>query len=78
MLALHWQKTVRITYLLAGLIKPFNYLKKILLAFSMLTISKARYKHSELFDKMNVFFVERINLFRIKFISLMIAALCKV
>lgn len=44
----------------------------------MMTNPKAYYKHSDLFDKLNVFFGESMNLTRIKFISLMILALCKV
>lgn len=44
----------------------------------MMTNPKAHYKHSELFDKLNVFLGESMNLARIKFISLMILALCKV
>ena len=44
----------------------------------MMTNPKAPYKNSELFDKLNVFFGESMNLARIKFISLMILALCKV
>lgn len=44
----------------------------------MMTNPKAHYKHSDLFDKLNVFFGESMNLARIKFISLMILALCKV
>mgnify|MGYP000355701003 CR=1 FL=1 len=46
--------------------------------FSMMTNPKAPYKNSELFDKLNGFFGESMNLARIKFISLMILALCKV
>lgn len=42
----------------------------------MMTNPKAHYKHSDLFDKLNVFFGESMNLARIKFISLMILALC--
>ena len=44
----------------------------------MMTNPKASYKHSDLLDKLNVFFGESMNLARIKFISLMILALCKV
>ena len=44
----------------------------------MMTNPKAPYKNSELFDKLNVFFGASMNLARIKFISLMILALCKV
>lgn len=44
----------------------------------MMTNPKAHYKHSDLFDKLNVFFGKSMNLARIKFISLMILALCKV
>ena len=44
----------------------------------MMTNPKVHYKHSDLFDKLNVIFGESMNLARIKFISLMILALCKV
>lgn len=37
-----------------------------------MTNPKVHYKHSDLFDKLNVFFGESMNLARIKFISLMI------
>ena len=40
----------------------------------MMTNPKAPCKNSELFDKLNVSFGERMNLARIKFISLMILA----
>ena len=44
----------------------------------MMTNPKTPCKNSELFDKLNVSFGERMNLARIKLISLMILALCKV
>jgi hypothetical protein len=47
-------------------------------AFSMMTNPKAHYEDSDLFENLNAFFCESMNLARIKFISLMILALCKV
>lgn len=48
------------------------------MAFSMMTKPKVHYKNRDLFDKLNVFFGESVNLARIKFLSLMILALYKV
>ncbi len=44
----------------------------------MMTNPKAHYEDSDLFENLNAFFCESMNLARIKFISLMILALCKV
>jgi hypothetical protein len=44
----------------------------------MMTNPKAHYEDSDLFENLNAFFCESMNLAHIKFISLMILALCKV
>lgn len=44
----------------------------------MMTNPKVPYKYTDLFDKLNVFFGESMNLAQIKFISLMTLALCEV